>query len=125
MDITGLGKDREIPGVSLMPLISGGSDKSPEDVYYELDWLGWGKGIRSENWKFIVSGRENKELFLFDLQADPGEKRNLFPVMKEKVQLLDSMLKQWIDKHPEFKAPRIKMPIDRDRENKLKTLGYL
>jgi arylsulfatase len=125
MDLAGPDKDREIPGVSLMPLISASSDNPPGEVFFELDWLGWGKGIRYENWKFIVSGRENKELFLFDLQADPGEKRNLFPEMPGKVKLLDSLLRQWIDAHPEFKAPMIKKDIDPDRENKLKTLGYL
>jgi len=125
MEIANPGSKREIPGGSLMPLISGNSDKAPGEVFFELDWLGWGKGIRRENWKYMISGREKKELFLFDLQADPGEKRNLVLEMPENVKQLDSLLRQWLDTHPEFKAPVIKIDIDPDRENKLKTLGYL
>jgi len=123
--ITGLGADREIPGISLMPLISGSSEETAEEVFLELDWQGWGKGIRSENWKYIVSGREEKELSLFDLQADPDERRNLFREMPGKARLLDSVLRQWIDAHPEFKAPLINVDIDPDREDRLRALGYL
>jgi arylsulfatase len=129
MDIAGLklklNKTQEVPGISLVPLISGSPGESPGDIFYELDWLGWARAIRSGKWKFMVSGREDKELFLFDLQADPGEKQNLFHEVPEKGKLLDSLLKQWLDAHPEFKAPRIKVALDSERENKLKTLGYL
>jgi hypothetical protein len=41
------------------------------------------------------------------------------------IKKLDSRLKQWLNANPGFKAPKIRVPVDKDRENKLKSLGYL
>lgn len=125
MDFTGLLKDRAVPGKSLMPLISGTISAQPEDIFYELDWIGWGQAIRQGKWKFMASGRKEKGYFLFDIETDPGETRNLYHEFPEQVKTLETSLKQWLSANPEFKAPRIKLSLDRDQENKLKTLGYL
>ena len=124
-DIVGVAKTKKIPGKSLMPLISRTSSEPPEDIFCELDWNGWGKAIRRDNWKFILSGRDKKERLLFDLQTDPHETRNLFDLHPEKGHLLETRLNQWLSLHPGFKAPEIHVKVDKDNEDKLRTLGYL
>ncbi|MCP5052202.1 MAG: hypothetical protein GY940_33855, partial [bacterium] len=109
----------------LMPLVTGKIAPSLEPVYCELDWLGWGNSVRLENLKYLVVGREKKERYLFDLGADPLEKWNLLGERPEQVEKLEAMLEQWLNAHPQFKAPVIKVPLDSRQENKLKTLGYL
>jgi arylsulfatase len=124
-DIINLENSPKIPGRSLMPLISGNPPVPPEPIYFELDWNGWGQGLRYENWKYIISGRDKKEIFLFDIPADARETRNLTEQNPEQSRLLDSWLKQWLEANPRFKAPKIRVPVDKDQEDKLKTLGYL
>lgn len=125
MDFAGITHKEKIPGKSLMPLISGNLNASPEPIFYELDWNDWGQALRQGKWKFIVSGREEKGYYLFDMKTDPGETRNLFHEFPDQVKAMETTLKQWLDTHPEFKAPKIKISLDRHQENKLKTLGYL
>lgn len=125
VDIAGLDFTKKIPGKSLIPLISGDVTEPPEYVFYELDWIGWAQAVRCDNWKFLISGRDKKEIFLYDLQADPREVRNLIKKEPEHYILLDSRLKHWLNANPGFKAPKIRIPVDKDRENKLKSLGYL
>jgi arylsulfatase A-like enzyme len=125
MDIAGLEKTKKIPGKSLMPLISEATTDISRHLYFELDWSGYSKAIRVENWKLVVSGRGRKEHLLFDLRSDPGEARNLVEKMPGKAKELEALLKHWIKTNPEFKAPKIRVALDKEHENKLRTLGYL
>ncbi len=125
MDIAGLDKGNKIPGISLMPLISEAATVISRHVYFELDWSGYSKALRVDNWKLVVSGRDRKKHFLFNLQSDPGEARNLAGKMPEKAKELEALLKHWMKSNPEFKAPKIRVAIDKEHENKLRTLGYL
>ena len=79
MDALGL-PQRDVDGISLMPVIRGG-DVGARAIYAEtfaplLDF-GWSslRSIRSGNWKYIEAPTPE----LFDLSADPGELRNLAP----------------------------------------------
>lgn len=127
LDITGIEPDEPIPGRSLRPYWTPGAKREPEPIYFELDWNGYWKGVRNGNWKFLTggTGKPVSKQYLFDLSKDPKEKQNLHLEQPPKRILMNKLLEDWINKHPEFKAPRIKKPVKADQENKLKTLGYL
>jgi arylsulfatase A-like enzyme len=125
VDFTGMKPGVEIPGKSLMSLISGASTVAPEYICYELDWNGWAKGVRCDNWKLLLTGHGEKEMFLFDIQVDPSEQQNLVGRQPDQVRLLESRLNEWLSVHPEFKAPKIRLPVDKNQEDKLRTLGYI
>jgi len=125
VDFVGTKADKKIPGVSLMPLISSLSNQAPEDIYFELDWNGWFKGVRSKNWKFLLKGQKEQEKLLFNLSMDPSEQNNLAHQHSELLKLLDSRLTNWLGAHPAFKGPKIRLPVDKKQEDKLRSLGYL
>lgn len=125
IDIAGVEITQKMQGKSLMPLISGNSDKTPGHVYLELDWFNYWKAIRSENWKLMISGTDKRKRFLYDLHSDPYETQNLVDKHRERTISLEAILETWMNTNPEFKAPKIKVKIDKEHENKLRTLGYL
>ena len=125
IDIAGLERGKKIPGKSLMPIISEVPTEISRQICFELDWSGYSKAIRVEDWKLVVSGRDRKEHFLFDLRSDPGEALNLVEKMPGKAKELEVLLSHWIKTNPEFKAPKIRVALDKEHENKLRTLGYL
>jgi len=78
LDFLGLEVPAPVAGISLLPLLNGGN--IPErTLYFETEAgyniFGWAKihGVRSSGWKLIRSVRDE----LYDLEADPGEARNL------------------------------------------------
>ncbi len=61
-------------GIDLMPALRGGAPRS-RDLYWRLAQRRQQKALRSGDWKYFETAREGEHLF--DLTADPGEKRNL------------------------------------------------
>ncbi|MCP5101759.1 MAG: sulfatase-like hydrolase/transferase [bacterium] len=126
VDIAGLETAEKIPGNSLFPLATGNAAVPAQwPIYYELDWVGFGKAVRSGDWKLIIDGREEKKRFLFDMRSDPAESRNLVEERSEEAKRLESLLKNWLTAHPQFKAKKIKRAVGKEQEDKLKSLGYL
>lgn len=78
LDLVGLEAPRGLRGISLRPALEGGPPPTRE-LYFETlaGSIGFGwrelKGVRYGNWKLIDSDSPE----LFDLDADPGELRNL------------------------------------------------
>ena len=68
----------------------------------------------------LESGREE----LYDLSADPGERRDLGPAEPERVRELGALLDDWIAANrPDRELRRLELS-DEEREH-LKALGYL
>jgi arylsulfatase A-like enzyme len=80
-----------LDGVDLRPYLDGTKTGRPhEDLY----WRFWNQAaVRSGDWKYIKAG-PNKE-FLFDLQADPTESRNLAASEPVRKRELVSRLEAW------------------------------
>jgi arylsulfatase A-like enzyme len=125
MDVAGLDAAPDPAGSSLIAPGAVPPDATPEPLYLELDWLGKATGLRVGDWKLIIAGNENHETQLFDLEADPGETRNLLRAAPERAAQLNRLLRQWESTHPEFVAPVIEMEVDPERERRLRSLGYL
>lgn len=87
----GLPPDSVLDGVDLLPLLADGEAKAPER---DLFWRFWNQAaVRSGNWKFLRAGADHK--MLFDLENDPGEKRNLISEHPDRAAALEAKLAAW------------------------------
>ena len=88
--LAGLPTDKALDGVNLIPFLNGERKEAPHEV---LTWR-WisQSAIRSGNWKLLRgAGRE----YLFDLESDPGESKNLLAAKPEIAQILREQLRTW------------------------------
>ena len=88
LDAVGLDIPEQMQGRSLMPLLRGGDDDWPEEVFVQISEAQVGRAVRTSRWKYAVDapkaqGRdaagsdEYQEQYLYDLHADPYELNNL------------------------------------------------
>lgn len=95
---TSVPAEARLEGIDLLPVLT---RKTPE-IERSLFWRTAGpspvnmqqKAVRSGRWKLIVDGAPNR-VFLFDVQADPGERADLFAQHPEIVRRLQGMLVAW------------------------------
>jgi arylsulfatase A-like enzyme len=76
-------------------------------------------GVRTDGWKYIRSA-EGEELY--DLRADPGERRNLAGERGEVRDRMRSALSAWTRAHPLNMAHA---PLNEELKETLRSLGYL
>lgn len=86
-------------GRSLLPLLRGGSWKSPRSLYWHYPHYhgsGWtpGAAIRDGRWKLIEFWEEDA-VELYDLALDEGERFDLSGEQPERVEELRSKLSEW------------------------------
>ena len=77
-------------------------------------------GVRTPQWKYIRAGREEE---LYDLQADPAERRNVAAAQADVVEQLRARLQRWLTAHP--LRPADPGLINEHLRESLRTLGYL
>jgi arylsulfatase A-like enzyme len=66
----------DLDGTNLLPLLADGTDVPAETLYWRFQGRGGIlRAARRDNWKFLVDSDAN---FLFDLDADIGERNNLY-----------------------------------------------
>lgn len=95
LDVAGIREPlAALDGVSLLPYL--GQEQSPLDrqLYWQADLYDFGKqrAIRDGRWKYVEHGNTQ---FLFDLDADAGERHNLFYARTDIVNRLRTDLDAW------------------------------
>lgn len=88
LDAAGIPVPEQMQGQSILPLIRGEQSYWPSEALIQISESHTGRAIRSEKWKYSVratgqnsgkdgGGNEYVEDFLYDLEVDPYELRNL------------------------------------------------
>ncbi|MBN2136839.1 MAG: sulfatase-like hydrolase/transferase [Sedimentisphaerales bacterium] len=111
MDLTGLDIPENIPGRSLMPLITGRTKQWKRAVFCEIDHSGSmydelrknsGRRVmvRTAQWKliyFMDERAEDKDGALYNLKLDPQEKTNLYgdPKYAHTITRLEKLAEKW------------------------------
>lgn len=107
--IAGLPADSALDGVDLLPFLTG-KDKGPPHA--SLCWRFWNQAaIREGRWKYLSAGKGGD--FLFDLESDGNEHRNLIADHPELVGSLRAKLEQWTK---QFQPPGIPEKPRNDQE---------
>ncbi|MEO7650779.1 MAG: sulfatase-like hydrolase/transferase, partial [Bryobacteraceae bacterium] len=86
-------QDRPIDGRSLMPLLTGKSSESQHDFLFHI----WDRQRPTPRSKWAVTGRRYKLVGaeLYDLQNDPGEKRNIAAANPEVAREMRGQFDTW------------------------------
>jgi choline-sulfatase len=109
-------------GASLARLMSG-ADEPAREVYAESRYperFGWAslRALRKGRWKVIEAPQPE----LYDVESDPGERRNLFQSNPREAALLLDMLRAG---YPRREAATTPPGVDRALASRLASLGYV
>lgn len=89
--LAGLPSDPQLDGVDLLPFLT---DKKKGPPHAALCWRFWTQAaILEGRWKYLSAGKCGE--FLFDLQSDANEKRNLISQYPERAESLKAKLETW------------------------------
>ena len=88
--LAGLEDDPKLDGVNLVPFLLGEKDSAPHEALY-WRWNGQA-AVRQGQWKYLQGGSRR---YLFDLENDPEESKNLLSKRPEVAELLAADLAGW------------------------------
>ena len=95
MNAVGVDVDPALPGKNLIPYLTGKNFSSPHDILF---WKFDGQmAVRKDNWKLI---RFAARSYLYDIEKDRAESRNLIDQHPEMVEELHNHLNTWADNLP-------------------------
>ena len=139
LDLAGVAAPPELPGASLLPVIGGGTSPPRES----LAWLRHPAfdvaAIRDGNWKWLrhegalrpvtpgvggVGGVGEPAEALYDLAADPGERRNLLEAEPARRRALALQVKEARALFARRESPG-EVELDPELDAELRALGYL
>jgi arylsulfatase A-like enzyme len=124
LDYLGLEPPQTVQGRSLLPLVA--HDESPRRFAYFRNEDGTQYGLSDGRWKLVLHGRENPVARLFDLDADPGEVRDVAEIETDRVLELRAALEKWRSETLELR-PDLPRDTDLDEQtlDQLEALGYV
>lgn len=129
LDLLGLPAAPEAQGRSLLALLRGETSEG-QDAVFSSDW--WGYALRQGDWK-LIDDRWRRKRELYDLRADPVERRNRLDDQPERAAQLQARLDAWAEanqrrREREVRAggealqPRVP---DAATQERLRSLGYV
>ncbi len=95
-EMAGISIPEGTDGISFLPAMRGGTQKSHDFLYWEFFEMGGRQAIRKDNWKAIryeMTQNPEAPIQLFDLNTDPGEEADLAPRNPEIVKEMDQLMK--------------------------------
>jgi arylsulfatase A-like enzyme len=127
-DYIGRKPDPQLEGLSLLPAMRGKAEYlvgRPIYAYAECGDRRF-RGILRDNWKLIMTPGGDK-FFLFDLNTDPGEKRNLANKAQASDRKLEMARQYWdFEKNSrKYEKKMVDLEYTRKQIQELKTLGYI
>ncbi len=106
-EIAGTEGPKEIDGISFLPALLGKSGQKKHDyLYWEFHELGGRQAVLKDGWKLVklqVKDPSKMTVELYNLNADPGEMKNLSKEQPEKVIELDLLIQEAHRPNPIFK----------------------
>ena len=113
-ELAGAGPPPEGDGISLVPVLVQSASVEREALYFESHAQGFQQALRSGRWKLIREGDDARPR-LYDLEADPGETRDLAadhpPIVERLVALMEAEREDW----PFDRGPRGAVLLDAPR----------
>jgi choline-sulfatase len=131
LDVCGVEYDgSEIQATSLRPLLDGSGKFVSQPVFSAFPlYFERGEAVTTEKWKYILSYVSQREE-LYDLEADPGEQRNLYHERPDALQMMRDVFKEKRAAIRAFKIPErgeeeVKVEYDESTKENLRAIGYL
>lgn len=133
LEAVGLPVGDQAQGVSMWPLLAGRPQQLPDHVFAEAGYTqDHQRIVRRGPWKLIlVPDSSDRSIMtggryeLYDIQADPGETRNLAADRPQVVADLAARLEEWIADTPRAESPaETPRGMDDDTRAALRALGY-
>ena len=128
--------EEEIPsgmqGRNFLPLLQGKTASGIDEAFSEATYVGQKKALRTQNGlKLIYSFAQDKAM-LFDLKADPGEKKSLLNGDPSKGEPLREHLDLWVQANQATRGvlygaegPDQEVVLDKETKERLEALGYI
>jgi len=89
--LAGLPEDAQLDGVNLIPFLSGVKSGAPHEALYRRFWHQ--AAVREGRWKYLSAAGIGE--FLFDLESDAHEQRNLIADHRDRATALRAKLGKW------------------------------
>lgn len=120
-----------LQGESLVPLLTGETDRGPNAAYSEATYVGEQKSIRADGKLKLIYRTENEGTSLFDLASDPDERADLAGDRPAVVTSLRDQLQGWNQTNQELrtslfaKETEQEVILDDETQERLRALGYI
>ncbi|MFQ5741147.1 MAG: sulfatase [Acidobacteriota bacterium] len=128
LDLIGQALPKGFRGLSLrglLPQASGWSDDCPDTLPLIAESVAYGLETKAVIWNRMKLVRRSDGMeMLFDLSADPLERRNLAPQFPEMTRRLQLMLQEEIGQEADFSSSR-ELQLDEETLRQLRSLGYV
>jgi arylsulfatase A-like enzyme len=109
LEAAGVKPDRPLDGRSLLPLLSGRTQKHLETFYWSEGGAAGGWAVRAGDWK-LVQQRGQTKVELFNLATDPAETTDLASQNAAKVAELTKLYDAWLEQMAEPMSGAPKRP---------------
>ena len=124
----------ELDGTDLLPYVRGAHEADPDrPIFLERPYYpagrpafaqkGHGYAVRTGRWKLFEAPDEDR-VELYDLEADPGERRDRSAAEPEQVERLSAMLADWRRRQEARAGAPRDLTIPEDARDGLRALGY-